>query len=269
MNIKALYFTFLLFSIVLGISIFVYSDRITQSIQSFAIKEAQKKFGDKSISPEREQEIRSIAQEMNIDKEFLIRKMNREALLKFGYCNAFVYFYTFLNCIPMCSTPFLFISESFFEDLSFEERRFLIGHELVHIEEEHTRYLQMATYLFMIVAGLFSYFLGKRWFKKLSLSQELNDRKIYRVLIFFIFWLNLVVIGLGNCAYKRYIERVADYRALTTLKAYDGAFKIFNRWHNDYKVALHNPYYGLLADHPSCDERRTYCQTLKNNERQL
>ncbi len=260
----------LLFTLSLMLGAFYFKSYLAQYVYDYAIKQAQQRFGTQALSAEREEKIRLIAQEMKIDQEFIIRKMNRTALLQFGYCNAFVYFYNFLNFLPLCSTPFLFVSEGFFEDLSEGEQRFLIGHELVHIQEHHTQYLNLIVYSFWLFLILFYWFTKKPFISFIqSLITFRNSRQFALLTFCCLVYVGCLFPVLGSFAYKRYIEWVADSRALATLKVYDGALKIIDRWQKEFNMPLHNAYYGLFSDHPSCHERRTYCLHLKNNERNL
>jgi Zn-dependent protease with chaperone function len=259
-----------------GILLFIFValvcwKQISERIYSYSINQAQQKYGNVPLSPEYEKMIRSIAQEMAIEQEFIIRKMNYKALREFGYNNAFVFFYTFFNCIPLCNTPFLFVSEGFFENLSLDEQRFLIGHELVHAQEHHTQYLNITLISFWMLLIIVMIFLSRSagivssWHYFQSHLGKFIVQLVLGSLIFCTYYSSLLL----SLAYRRHIEKTADYTCLTKLKAYDGAFALIDRWHKEFKVPFYNPYYGLFSTHPSCFERKEYCLKLKNKyERQ-
>ena len=131
----------IIFSIFLGLGIlFCARNLIFLYLNDYAIQAAEEQFGSQHLAPAQEEKILSIAHEMGITEPFTIRKMNRFAIAFGGYHNAFAYFPALLHFIPLSNKPFLFISEGFFEDLTLDEQRFLIGHELTHIQENHTLY---------------------------------------------------------------------------------------------------------------------------------
>lgn len=246
------------------VSAFFTFDHIRHYLDDYVLKSSQEKFGTRNLAPEREEKIRQIALEMKIDTPFIIRKMNQAALLALGYHNAFCYFPALFNSIPISNIPFLFVSEGFFEDLSEGEQRFIIGHELVHIREHHVQYLNLV----MLIAGLLL-LIGCWYITKLIMPFKVYIPSRYHT--FFsrgtsciLFYSCLVIPNLCGLAYRRHIERVADYESLTMLKSYDGACKLIDRWQKEFNLPLHNPYYGLFSDHPSCQERITYCLNLKN-----
>lgn len=85
-------------------------------------------FGEEKLSQINELKIQKIVQDMGMSEYSIeIRKMNNFALAHTGRDNALVL--PFLN--------YLFISEDFFEELTEQEQRFLIGHELMHIYSNH------------------------------------------------------------------------------------------------------------------------------------
>src|SRR5438876_215687 len=100
----------------------------------------QETYGSMPLAPAYEAKILAIAKELEVTDSMVMRKMNTHALKAFGYNNACAASHVFLGILPLVDTPFLFISEGFFEDLTEEEQRFLIGHELIHIKERHTKY---------------------------------------------------------------------------------------------------------------------------------
>lgn len=251
-----------LFSVIL----YAQRDYFYTKTHAYACASIEKQLGSVRVTPQQETFILQIAQEMGVLQPIIIRKMNRNALLHFGYHNAFVIFPLIMRYIPVGTTPFLFISEGFFDDLSIQEQRFLIGHEMVHIKEQHFRSLYLFLYLLffaLLIMGFFIYryttYLIQKYIKR---YQVLLSGITFSVLLFICFLIPRLV----EAHYRKNKEREADYHALSLLQVHDGCISLLNRWEHQWGVPLHNPYYGLFADHPSTHERKTYCLALKNNE---
>ena len=268
MIFKKLLLYFLSFLLFLGVLAFCNRAYIAQHIEAYVSKNTQETFGNLSLEPNQEQIIKKIAHEMGIDIPFFIRKMNYKALSIFGYHNAFTYFPLLFAFIPVATTPYLFISEGFFEDLSQEEQRFLIGHELIHINEKHTQYLNGVTLCLFLALLTLCYFL-RRFLKAFLIKY--SSKSFQRPLIIFITCILLVlciIIPDGIAlVYRRHIERVADQKSMETLNTYDGCLKFIDRCQREFRANLHNNYFGLFSDHPSWFERKQYCLELKNKYR--
>lgn len=235
-----------------------YRTNITTFLDDYAIRATCEKLGSKPLNTEHVAFIKSIAAEMDIHEPIIIRKMNSQAMQTYGYCNAMAAFCIFSNLfpLPLSSQPFLFISDGFFEDLSSEEQRFLIGHELVHIKKQHCRFILLISFMLILI-------LMALW-----LVTGLRLRYGHLLLMPLLFG-GIVLVGMGNLAYRRHIEQEADHICLASLKSYDGCLKICERWKKEYGMSTHEPYYGLLADHPSLTERKTYCTLMQHNDKDL
>jgi Zn-dependent protease with chaperone function len=225
-----------------------------QLLEEYGSWHAQETLGSQSLAPIHEAKIHAIAQEMGITEPIAIRKMNYTALAAFGYHNAFAYCPSMLcGCIPLSNKPFLFISEGFFEDLSPQEQRFLIGHELIHAKEKHMRYAYLISYVLGLgIIGIGWYLLRRRW-------------KLHAALCVLIIGVGLGMIDFVELGYQRHIERVADIESMKILNSYDGCLAIMDRWMKEFSHPLHNSYGGWFADHPSLHERKTCCLELQNN----
>jgi Zn-dependent protease with chaperone function len=240
-------------------------DSLHLELGSYLSPIIERTFGSTSLEKEQERKIRLIAERMGVREEIVIRKMNSHALALFGYYNAFACFPTLFGFFPIKTTPFLFVSEGFFEDLSSKEQVFLIGHEMVHIKERHTIYINLI--LMLLVLSLLLFWLVSRNHLGLIVQRYVGKRKtltvlflIHGILICFF----LVIPHFVSLAYRRKIEREADSKSMEILKSYDGGIMLLERWGKDFKMAEHNPYFGLLSDHPSNSERKSYCLKLKN-----
>ena len=82
---------------------------IRQQLDSYAQQIAEQQFGSMVLTPEYEEKIVAIAQEMKVTEPFIIRKMNYQALSLFGYYNAFTYFPLLFNCIPIGNQAFFLV----------------------------------------------------------------------------------------------------------------------------------------------------------------
>ena len=240
-------------------------DFILHSLNAYALKSTEQKFGAQLIAPEQEEKIKMIAQEMGVIENFVIRKMNYNALQTFGYHNAFAYFPALLNFIPISNQPFLYMSEGFFEDLSEAEQRFLIGHELIHIKEHHLQYAIFLLYLLELVLVIALVLSKKHIF---SFAQKYGpvgyQRSISYVILSLLLGMCLVIPDLIGFAYRKHVEWEADHESMQLLKTYDGGITLIQRWEREFKFPWHNPYWGLFSDHPSNFDRKKYCLELKN-----
>lgn len=227
---------------------------VSQKIQSYAISSTEQLFGSQLLLPVHEKQVREIAQKLGITHTVHIRKMNAQSLQQLGYHNAFAYFPHFLNIFPLGDQAFMYISEGFFEDLNEQEQDFLIGHELVHIKQEHTKYAPVICLVLFIFITVGVWLLRKKfaflryWMASIGL------------------WLVLMwIINLGHLSYRRHIEREADIHSLERLETHNGMLKIIERWMREYKMPLHHNYYGMFSHHPSVWQRRTYCLESQQN----
>ena len=250
MKKKHVYFIFIL--IFLGVVIF-QQNYLSYKLSSYVSRKAEQELGAIPLAKKQEKKIKAIAHKMGVVEPIVIRKMNHKALAAFGYYNAIAHFPSLFGFIPVRTEPFLFISEGFFEDLSSEEQLFLIGHEMVHIRERHTRYLNLVYYLLFLGLLLFWWF-SKRYFRSPALIV------VHRILL----CIFLVAPNLICLAYRRRIEREADYTSMKILNSYDGGIKLIERWRREFKMPADNPHFGLFSDHPSHFERKICCLEFKN-----
>jgi len=243
---------------------------IAHKLDTYGCSGAQEAFGDQSLAPEKEAMVQNIAKEMGVIEPFLIRKMNRTALLTFGYHNAFAYFPAFLNIIPISNTPFLFISEGFFEDLSPAEQRFLIGHEMAHIKGHHLQYLLL--FLLILQLSMFACCWRAR-FRIRAFVQKKFNIKYQRVMIWVItcslIFLSLLTPKLMDSYWRKHREWQADYTSLSLLQSHDGFLQLIGRWEKEFKNPMHNTYFGLFSSHPSNHERKMYCLELQNKSKEI
>jgi len=264
-NVKV--FLALLILSLIGLAISNYGP-INERLKAKTSLAAEQQFGPKLVAPAQEEMIRNIAREMGVTEPFTIRKMNQQALASFGYANAITYFPSFMNFFPIGSTPFLFISEGLLEDLSPAEQRFLIGHELVHVQERHTEYLNLLHFAFAMILILLWNFSRKHIAKITAQYTGSYHAIVSGVISGLLLLIYLTIPNITALAYRRHIEWEADRTSLLVLKSYDGCIQFMNRIECEFLMPAHNPYFGLISDHPSCFERKNYCESLKNNAKE-
>lgn len=228
--------------------------RIKQLVDSYAIEMVAAEFGSSLLAPVQEAQILAIAQEMGINEHIIIRKMNTQALQRFGYHNAFACWALLGKVIPFSNQPFMYVSEGFLEDLSAEEQRFLIGHELIHIRDRHAMFIILAYWIAVLLLLSLTY-----WVQRYFRPRLLDTPAFLFVLIAVGVYFSLAIPNLVSLAYRRYIEKMADCESFKLLNSHEGCLKILERWQTDFKMPQHDPYLGLLSDHPSCYDRKCYC----------
>lgn len=198
--------------------------------------------GSKKLKEEINNLILDIKNEMNIKENIYLRKMNSTGMKTYGYFNAIACFPLFLKYIPI-NKPYIFVNESFFECLSLQEKRFLIGHELIHIRDKHAYYSAIIfNFAFLIsLAAIFNFNLISR-----------NNLLIY---------ISIISLGFLNklfeASYKRYNEIMADILSMDILDSQAGCLKLIHRWKKDFdmKEDYNSLYERLFSDHPSLNER--------------
>lgn len=239
-----------------------YCPYIARQLHTYALRSTQEQFGDQPVDASQEAFVQTIAQEMGITEPIILRKMNTQTLHLFGYWNACALFPLFGNCIPLSNQPFLYISQGFFEDLTPQEQRFLIGHELIHIKERHARLYNLFFFMAIFITIILFTLLRKLIIR--GIERYINSRHFIAVIFFALLSMSLWVPSLIGLWYRRHIEWQADIQSIAALQSYDGGIKLMERWVKQFRIPWHNEYAGLWADHPSCFERRAYCLTCKN-----
>lgn len=248
-----------------GLMTSLYVPVFYRPLAQYAQKAIGEQFGASPIAPVYEEKIKALAQQMNIKQPIIIRKMNAQAMQVFGYHNLFVIFHRFMYLFPLVDTPFLFVSETFFEELTEQEQIFIIGHELTHAKEHHLRYFFLWYFLFSIL--LFASFWYLLIFPYLIpvLHKRLQSN-YYGITIMCFLCTYIVCTTIMSCMYRRHIEWQADDHSLTLFSAHAGGIDYMNRIQKECgdipAMALCG---GLFTTHPSCAERRNYFKQHKNN----
>lgn len=196
-------------------------------------------------NPEIESFVRSIAQEMKIDKFFEVYAMDDDLVKELGSANVIVIGNIF------------FIGPRFEEALTLAEKRFLIGHELAHFENDH--------YVKNLAAGaglLVGYFGIVRIIQN-SLTDKIEEplRSLTTGLVSTPF---LALTYFGYKVVERYHEYQADKNAALKLGEADGGISLLTRHAEPlYKPNYTNLLTRLCANHPSSEQRVSFLQELK------
>ena len=206
-------------------------------------------FGYESLSQENEAFVRQILQEMNVKQNITILRMSKFGINRLGYQNAFV----ILN--------YLFVSEDWFNKLSTKEKRFLIGHEAVHIKENHSVCKVIALEALSLVVG---YIVKKNLTQQRNaISEDLFDAgqrsaektenegqnttakaEVRANTCSSVKWPNeigltrnmsLLYCTLPFLWMSRYFEKRADLEAAKTLGNAQDGVTLVNRWQGDFE----------------------------------
>ena len=246
----------------LVIAVVIASKTILKSrVDQYVYNQMTEMMGKQPLDPKYESQIKEIAAEMGITESIVIRKMNTSAMQAFGYHNAFVIHYLWGNFLPLNNQAFMYVSESFFSDITPAEQRFLIGHELIHAREHHVLFLNLIVQLVVWLAFMVGVLLFRSKWQVVGRPQRYYTLVAVIGMLAWIGYANLV--NLSALAYRRYIERMADRESMKLLGTYEGCCKFTERCGQEYKVGDEKRYWGLFLDHPCNAERRAACLQLK------
>ena len=167
-------------------------------------------FGTNLASSTNQQFIKNIQHEVGMDNYTVdIRKMNENAVSQLGYMNAYMFEISDFHGI-------LYISEQWFNELSVEEKRFVIGHEFGHLFYGHYPAVKQTgeTIIHNIVGYLD--------------SVESNNQCVHKNKLKEIGYDNLQ--SLLNQALIRSFEHDADIFAIEKLNCKKGGWEVCERW---------------------------------------
>lgn len=216
------------------------SSFVLQRMDFYAELFAETLFGHQNLKDDYTKIIQDVMQEMDIKENIKLKRMNSTAMIVYGYNNA-VSFFPAIFGVPL-NKPYIFVSEGFFEGLSYEEQRFIIGHELIHIRDKHAYYALVA-YCFLML---------------FLLAICLNIRNKNYMFVSFAFV--VLVMNLGYSCYQRYYEGLADILSMEILNSQSGCLKLIDRWQKDFNMPedFKNLRERCFADHPSLKQRRIF-----------
>lgn len=216
-------------------------------------------YGCTSVSPENEVLVRGILQEMDVAKRetIQVKKLSSYAINYKNIGNASIIVMPAKWDFPAT----IFISQDWFDTFSIEEKRFLIGHEIAHLELEHSKdeneflIKKYATYGGL---GLVAFLFGKvyprlRWVNRLLFLGGLLGSEL---MLTPYFWGKLI---------KRN-ELQADYYAAKTLNCVEGGIswlKKMKQYYLELQKELPRTVGIECNHHPSFDERIELLEKLK------
>lgn len=216
-------------------------------------------YGCKSVSPKNEQLVRDILQELQVpEREAIqVKKLSEYAINYKSVGSASI-----VVLPAKCDFPTtIFISEDWFDSFSLEEKRFLIGHEIAHLELNHSSHENSLLIKKYGVYGAFGLAL-------LAVSKRYPG---LRVPIFLFFLAGVVGIEtimmpgfMGPLIKKNELQ--ADYYAAQTLHCVDGGIswlKKMKKYHIDLQEELPKTVCIACNYHPSFDERIELLEKLK------
>lgn len=103
-----------------------YANKLDKFLMEKSNQIIEYRFGQENASAETQLFVDGIAKEMGFDKQIKVKKYNTEIFAKIGYHNALA-----------MGQDYVYINERFFNKLSVEAKRFLIGHEITHLQKGH------------------------------------------------------------------------------------------------------------------------------------
>lgn len=218
-------------------------DRFNDELNSYWSRQYLKE----KANPKIEEFVRSIAKELHITKDFDIGIMNNQTVYSLGGANA-----------ACAGNKLILLGPYFLDSLSETERRFLIGHELVHLKRNH-----FFKNLFFPFALFFS----------LIPIHSLSKNKLFKItseikgdIFSLLYWvISINGILLARQALSRYHEYEADRESALALKNIEGGILFFK---NVKKIYSSHPSHSnenskWLASHPSNEDRIKRLENLK------
>ncbi len=211
-------------------------------------------YGTQPLAKDQREFVESIMQEMGIRKPIDMRMANWRAKAIWGRNNAIAIY-----------DRYLFISDSFFDELTKEEQRFLIGHELSHIKFYHNS-KQLSIWILLLILVFFLY--GK-------INKILRppiSRRIIRIPVgLFCLWMLLIGRQMISATLSRVCERQADMESVRCLDCPKGGIKFIERLEQvNHIVPRKNQFQKVMAPwiatHPSNQERIDYLNDYKTNK---
>ncbi len=211
-----------------------------------------KDYGTTPLDNVHQQQVRSIMKEMGITKSIDLRKSNWKAKAVFGRNNAFALY-----------DRYLYLSDSFFDELSKEEQRFLIGHELSHLKYNHIP-IRLGFSFFLWILAMFLF-----WNVSRKIREKISRRSITIPLRIGSAFLLGFGMNVCNATLSRIHERQADVESARCLDCSQGGIEFFCRLEKSATILTPQYDYStkfkrLVASHPSNDERKQYINELNN-----
>lgn len=210
--------------------------------------------------------IRDIIQELGMSQDIKVFKMSSEEIKKYGRNNAFV-----------TDKKEMYISEDFFNELNNEEKRFLVGHELMHLKLEHAQKRNLQLFMSSLVlyfVGHFSeYYIkknyGDRYFNgKIRSKKEIYIHNLKSGLISLASGLGFGAISTSILLFfNRKRELEADRESVLKLKCFDGGINFFKKMKKEIESSfsesptIYKFLFSITSTHP---DHKTRIKQIKN-----
>ncbi len=196
--------------------------------------------GFADVSPETKQIIDGVLAEMALEKTVYVKQMSTFLKERIGNQNAFA------------TANTLFIDEEWFNSLSSQEQRALIGHEAVHIKNKDVLRGPLATFASSLVAVTGINICSKRISNKYACLGTQSG----------LFGLAFLTVK----AFQRYQEKQADCQSIKQLHCHKGAIALNKRLLGGAVQPEPDSYLSKfttwvaqqLSSHPSLQERISY-----------
>ncbi len=197
--------------------------------------------GSENVSRPLEDSIRTILSELGLQQEKIhVKQMSDRLASVVSRANA------------IATANAIYVDEKFMHYLSPEQRRALIGHEGIHIKDNH-----VLCRLLVLCLGLTLY-VGSEVFM-LNKITDIKSLSLFTAGTA----ANVTAIVLGLLAYARYQERTADLKSAELLQCHKGAadlWKLYQLPNEDKSVftKLKAWVADKFSTHPNLDERVAY-----------
>jgi Zn-dependent protease with chaperone function len=230
--------------------------------------------GYKGVATEVEQFVRTIQEKMGMaEYNIEIRSMSNAIIKSVGHMNAFV----IPSFRPRTGLHYLFISEAWFTTLSTAEKTALIGHELIHIKNNHI------TQKLLLNLGTLcsSVMLDKMITNKITNSPY--DPKVKLAFQHIASASRLMAQLTINSAFSRSCEKECDIQSARMLSCAEGGVQLWDTVINHtqdpesrfrLKRVLNtvlSPFtqlsHILMATHPKLEDRKAYMERLASEQK--
>lgn len=207
--------------------------------------------GSNPLSPDVDVEVRGILKSINFSgaDTIRLRQLSGVGMGVFGDKNALAF--------GLIGLPkYIFVAEEWFKTLSYDQKSFLIAHEVAHITQHHGELKIGVTFLL------------NGFYKNCLAHQEPESIKRFSPL------LQLLSVAYPLLLISRITETLADDSALRATNALDGGVSLMNAWkENGIKNDSELPQWKILkwirkityryfTTHPTFEDRIDYLQKL-------
>lgn len=208
--------------------------------------QVDQEYGTNPVSLANQQFIKNILHEVGMDNFTIdVRRMNDNAIQENGYMNLFMFVKSALHGI-------LFISEQWFDQLSLDEKRFLVGHELGHLFHGHSSTTQeKGETIISKIVNYLTFAESKSACSHMTELKKIGFSPLKDIL---------------NKTLERNEEYEADRFAIERLNCKKGALEVCQRWQKSAAATApehaHDSSCGCFGIHPKMSQRIDYLNRL-------